>query len=69
MADDPKNWSKVKSSAGGEIFYYNRVTKAAQWEKPKMMSQGSSNNGSKGEPKRRKMTRPKVYGVWNNKVQ
>ena len=68
MADDPKNWSKVKSSAGGEIFYYNRVTKAAQWEKPKMMSQGRSNN-DQGEPKRRKMTRPKVYGVWNNKVQ
>ena len=69
MAGDPRNWSKVKSSEG-QNFYYNRVTKAAQWEKPKMMTQESrgSNNGQ-GEPKRRRKTSIKAYGVWNNKVQ
>ena len=71
MADDPTNWSKVKSSEG-KTFYYNRVTKAAQWERPKMMSherQGSKNGDGEPKAKKRRTTSTQIYGVWNNKVQ
>ena len=68
MAGDPKNWSKVKSSEG-QTFYYNRVTKAVQWEKPKMRTQESQgSNDDQGEPQRPRKTSIKTYGVWNNKV-
>jgi len=43
------------------------VTKTAQWEIPKMMSQESQGNGQ-GEPKRRRIISTTVYGVWNNKA-
>jgi len=68
MADDPTNWSKVKSSEG-KTFYYNRVTKAAQWERPKMSHerQGSKNGDGEPKAKKRRTTSTQIYGVWNNK--
>nr|XP_042117810.1 peptidyl-prolyl cis-trans isomerase NIMA-interacting 1-like [Peromyscus maniculatus bairdii] len=49
----PPGWEKHMSGSSGQVYYFNHITNASQWEWPRGgRSVGGSSKKSQGEPAR-----------------
>ncbi|KAL4824713.1 hypothetical protein H8958_004807 [Nasalis larvatus] len=54
MADEeklPPGWEKRMSRSSGRVYYFNHITNASKWERPRGNSRSGGKNGQ-GEPAR-----------------